>query len=119
MPACLACFGVRAFLVLLSIGLTSLVFPANNYAHLDRQAGKITEVRHFRIGGVPKFRFDRLKLREDGSAVGIVRRDPINGLKIRSVIGVLLGVVTIDRFSQSRGCESGLLGACFIVAELV
>src|SRR6202035_5809851 len=71
---------------------------ANNYTHLDGQAGEIAEVGHFRVGGVPKFGFDRLKLREDGSAVWIVPRYPIGRLKIRSVVGVLVGIVTIDYF---------------------
>src|SRR5947199_8966558 len=94
------------------------VLFANNYAHLDRQAVEIATVGHFRISSVPKFRFDRLKLREDCSAVGIIGRDQIGRLKIRSLIGVLVGVVTIDHFLLSGGSESGLLRACFVVAEL-
>src|SRR6476661_1199017 len=98
------------------IMLAGMVFLTHDHAHPDRQAREIAKIVHFCVRRVPKLRFDRLNLCQDGSAIGIVRRDPIGGLKIGSVIRVLLGVVTIDRFLLASGCKSRFIGARLVAA---
>ena len=55
-------------------------------------------VRQPRIGGVPSFRFYRLQLPENFGAIWILGRDPVGRFEIVSLIGVLLGLRSVDRF---------------------
>ena len=99
--------------------LACMVFFIDDHAHPDRQPREIAKIGHFRIRRVPKFRFDRLELRQDSTAVRILRSDPIGRLKIGSFVGVLLGILAVDHFPLASRCQSGFVGACFVAAELV
>ena len=96
-----------------------LISLANGHAHSDRQTGEIAKIWHFRVRCIPKLRFDRLELRQHGSAIGIVRRNLVRRLKIGSVVRVLLRIVTVNHFPLAGGCKSwrfraGTFGAEFI-----
>ena len=99
------------------IVLARMVFLTHDHTHPDRQAREIAKIGHFCVRRVPKLRFDRLKLCQDGSAVGIVRRDPLGRPKIGPLIRVLLGVVTIDHFCLASRCKSRFVGAGLVAAE--
>ena len=79
----------------------------------DGQPGEVAIVGHLRIGRVPSFRLDGLELSEDGGAVGIGKRDPVDGFEVGPVIGILLGLVTVDCFLLTGRNELRFFRAIF------
>ena len=94
-----------------------LIFFGQNYPHPDRKAGEITKVRHLSVRGVPELRLDGLKLCQDGRAVGIIGRDPVGGFEVWSVVGVLLGFITVYNFLLPSRFEHGFFRACLVALK--
>ena len=99
-------------------GLVCGHFLTKDHPCADRQPGEIAKIGHLGVGRIPEFRFDGLELRQNGSAVGVIRRNPVDGLKTGAVIGELLGFVAVDRFLLARRRQLGFFRGCFFVAEL-
>src|SRR5436309_13679906 len=100
-------------------GLVCLILFADDHARANRQAREIAKVGHSCVGCIPEFGFDGLELRQNGSAVGIIGRNPVDGFEIRRVVGVLLGFVTVDYFLLTRRRQLGFFMGSFLAAELI
>ena len=89
------------------------LFFAHDQLRADWQPGEIAKIGHFCVSDIPELRFDRLQLSENGRAIGIVRRDPVNGFEIRPVVSVFFGLVAVYRFLLSCRRQFGFFGAFF------
>ena len=96
-----------------------LIFPTDDHACADRQPREIAKVGRLCVGRIPEFGLNRLQLRQNGSAVGIIGRDPVNGLEIGRIVGVSLGFITVYRFLLAARHQLRFFRGSFLAVKLV